>query len=109
MALRESKAFSWLFIVLVMSISFETDGQEKVLRLGMIGLDTSHVVSFTKRINDPKNNYGCKVVAGFVGGSPDIPSSANRIEKFTQALRDEHGLRCAAVAVAGDHGEHPLR
>ena len=92
MAARQFKVLSWVFIISGISTSCEADAQEKIVRLGMIGLDTSHVVSFTKMINDPKNNYGCKVVAGFVGGSPDIPSSANRIEKFTKTLRDEHGV-----------------
>ena len=36
---------------------------EKPFRIGMIGLDTSHVIKFTKYINDPNNNTGCKVVA----------------------------------------------
>jgi len=65
---------------------------EKVLRLGMIGLDTSHVVAFTRLINDPAKNYGCQVVVGYPGGSPDIPASANRVEKFTNQLRDEFGV-----------------
>jgi len=66
--------------------------EEKVFRLGMIGLDTSHVTAFTKVINSPAKNYGCKVVAGYPGGSPDIPSSANRVDKFTQQLRDQYGV-----------------
>ena len=66
--------------------------EEKLMRLGMIGLDTSHVIAFTQIINNPKNNYGCKVVAGFSGGSPDMPASANRVEKFTEQLRSQFGL-----------------
>jgi predicted dehydrogenase len=70
----------------------EAQAEQKVFRLGMIGLDTSHVIAFTKLINNPSKNYGCKVVAGYPGGSPDIPSSANRLEKFTNQLRDDFGL-----------------
>jgi len=66
--------------------------EEKVVRLGMIGLDTSHVIAFTKIINDPKNNYGCRVVAGYPGGSPDMDASASRVEKFTEQLRDQFGV-----------------
>ena len=66
--------------------------QEKVIRLGMIGLDTSHVIAFTRYLNDPKNKTGCRVVAGFPGGSPDFPASANRVDKFTKQLRDQFGL-----------------
>ena len=66
--------------------------EEEVFRIGMIGLDTSHVTAFTGLINDPARNYGCKVVAAYPGGSPDIPSSANRLEGFTSQLRDRHGV-----------------
>lgn len=68
------------------------DAAEPVFRLGMIGLDTSHVIAFTKMINDPKKDYGCKVVVGFPGGSPDIEASYGRVEKYTSQLRDEFGL-----------------
>ncbi|TWU10295.1 Oxidoreductase family, NAD-binding Rossmann fold [Novipirellula galeiformis] len=68
------------------------DDEEPVFRLGMIGLDTSHVIAFTRYLNNPKNKTGCRVVAGFPGGSPDFPASANRVEKFTEQLRDQHGL-----------------
>jgi predicted dehydrogenase len=66
--------------------------KEKTFRIGMIGLDTSHVIAFTKIINDPKNNYGCKVVVGYPGGSADMPASADRVEKFTSQLRDQFGV-----------------
>ena len=66
--------------------------EEKVIGLGMIGLDTSHVIAFTNYLNNPKNETGCRVVAGFPGGSPDFPASANRVDKFTEQLRDQHGL-----------------
>ena len=66
-------------------------GQEAI-RLGMIGLDTSHVIAFTRYLNDPKNNTGCRVVAAYPGGSPDFPASADRVEGFTERLRTEFGL-----------------
>jgi hypothetical protein len=72
--------------------SLDVQAQQKVFRIGLIGLDTSHVIAFTKFINDPSKNYGCKVVAGYPGGSPDIPSSANRVDKFTEELRDKYGV-----------------
>src|SRR5262245_44518211 len=65
----------------------------KVLRAGLIGLDTSHVIAFTQIFNDPKNEeLGVKIVAGYPGGSPDIPESANRIKGFTSDLKDKHGV-----------------
>ena len=65
---------------------------ESVFRIGMIGLDTSHVVAFTEVLNNPANNYGCKVVAGYPGGSPDIESSAGRVKGYTNQLRDKFGV-----------------
>ncbi len=66
------------------------------LRVGLIGLDTSHVIAFTKSLNDEKNkDYipGARVVAIFKGGSPDIPSSANRVEGFTADLLKYPGIK----------------
>ena len=66
------------------------------LRVGLIGLDTSHVIAFTKALNDPKNKDhvpGAKVVAVFKGGSPDIPESANRVEGFTKQLVETPGVK----------------
>lgn len=66
------------------------------LRVGLIGLDTSHVIAFTKALNDPKNKDhvpGARVVAVFKGGSPDIPESANRLEGFTTELLKDPGIK----------------
>ena len=66
------------------------------LRLGMIGLDTSHVIAFTKLLNDPKAKghvEGGKVVAAFKGGSKDVESSWSRLEGYTKQLQDEFGVK----------------
>ncbi|HZO86059.1 MAG TPA: Gfo/Idh/MocA family oxidoreductase [Verrucomicrobiae bacterium] len=59
------------------------------LRAGMIGLDTSHVPAFTKIFNDPKATgdiAGVRVVVGYPGGT-DMPASRDRVQKFTEQLR----------------------
>ncbi len=69
--------------------------QAKDLRLGLIGLDTSHVVAFTQLINDAgraDHVAGGKVVAAFKGGSPDVESSRTRVDGFTRQLRDKYGV-----------------
>jgi hypothetical protein len=61
------------------------------IRIGLIGLDTSHAGAFTQLLNDaagPDHVPGARVVAAFKGGSPDIEASATRIEKFTAEIRD---------------------
>ena len=65
------------------------------IRVGMIGLDTSHVVAFTKLLNNagtPEHIPGARVVAAFKGGSDDIESSYSRVDRFTAELRDEYGV-----------------
>lgn len=65
--------------------------QEKQMRIGIIGLDTSHVPAFTKVINDPKAEgklAEMTVTAAFPAGSPDLPSSRDRLEGYTQQLRE---------------------
>ena len=52
--------------------------QHKVLRAGMIGLTTSHVIAFSGMINDPKAAgpmAQVEVVAGFPGDVQDNPAS----------------------------------
>lgn len=66
------------------------------LRIGLIGLDTSHVIAFTKILNDPNQKdhvAGARVVAAFKGGSPDIEDSASRIENYTRELTDTYGVK----------------
>lgn len=81
-----------VLVIAVLGRPFPAQAEDGVLRLGMIGLDTSHVIAFTQIINNPKNNYGCRVVAGYRGGSPDMAASADRVEKFTSQLRDKFGV-----------------
>jgi hypothetical protein len=60
------------------------------LRLGIIGTDTSHVTAFTAILNDessPDHVPGGRVVAAYKGGSPDVESSATRVDKFAEELR----------------------
>lgn len=78
--------------LLSFSATVRGDEPENIIRLGMIGLDTSHVIAFTSYLNNPKNNTGCRVVAGFPGGSPDFKASASRVEGYTKQLREQYGL-----------------
>lgn len=60
------------------------------LRAGIIGLDTSHAIAFTKMLNDPEPEpelAGCRVVAAYPKGSPDILSSVSRVPKYTEQVK----------------------
>ena len=59
-------------------------------RIGIIGLDTSHSVAFTKALNDPAADpafLGYKVVAAYPKGSNDIKSSVDRIPGYTEDVK----------------------
>ena len=79
-----------LLVVVVLLAAPVVWAQEPVIRVGIIGLDTSHVTAFTALLNDPANpNHvpGARVVAAYKGGSPDVESSASRLERFTNELK----------------------
>ena len=66
------------------------------LKIGVIGMDTSHVTAFTKLLNDataPDHVPGGKVVAAFKSGSADIPSSIERVEEYTAVMQRDFGVK----------------
>lgn len=77
-------------LILVLAFAMNMCGAEgTVLRAGMVGLDTSHVPAFTKIFNDPKATggvAGIRVTVGYPGGT-DLPASRDRVQKFTEQLR----------------------
>src|SRR5436309_2916019 len=79
------------------------------LKIGLVGLDTSHVVAFAKCLNKPgdaEHVPGGRIVCAFPGGSKDFELSISRVEKFTAEVRDEFGVtildKPEAVAEAVD-------
>jgi len=81
-------------IALAFLLLFST-AEDEPIRIGIVGLDTSHVVAFTQLLNDTKNpNHipGAKVVCAYKGGSPDVQSSASRIDGFTKTLQEKWGV-----------------
>ena len=84
---------SRLFLILIASAA-ALPAQK--IRIGLIGLDTSHVIAFTSLLNEENNPLhvpGAIVTAAYKGGSPDIPSSINRIPGFTKTLTEKYGVR----------------
>ncbi|GGW39462.1 Gfo/Idh/MocA family protein [Arenibacter certesii] len=72
-------------------ISLYANGKSRVKgKIGMIGLDTSHVTAFTKAINDPERSEfdGFNVVAAYpTKGSVDMSVSIDRLDKFTEEIK----------------------
>ncbi len=70
--------------------SYATKVPEHKGRIGIIGLDTSHSIAFTKALNSPDTlpEYkGYKIVAAYPRGSADIESSVKRIPGYTEEVK----------------------
>lgn len=95
--------FGWFSVLLVNAVGFPGlnpglsvaaephPTQNERLRVGVIGLDTSHVLAFTKAFQtagpDDPDLSGFDVVAAYPFGSADIESSASRIPKYTTDMK----------------------
>ena len=80
-----------LILLLFLSVSTDAGMRAAPLRAGIIGLDTSHSVHFTRILNDPEDEDhvpGCRVVAAYPQGSLDIESSVRRVPEYTQRVRE---------------------
>jgi len=88
----KTSAITGIGATLIPRISFS---QEKTItpdgkKVGIIGLDTSHSIAFTRAFNDPPPGLdfdGYKVVAAYPHGSRDIESSYSRIPQYTEEVR----------------------
>lgn len=63
-----------------------------LIRIGVIGLDTSHAGAFAKIMREapatsPMSKL--KIVAAFPGGSSDIPSSIDRVPNYTKEFQSQ--------------------
>ena len=80
--------------LLVVSVGFNSSlvaaETKKELKAGIIGLDTSHAIAFTKMLNTgtPEGELaGVRIVAAYPKGSPDIESSVSRVPKYTEDVK----------------------
>ena len=79
--------FSILFILLLI---FSSINAQEVLKLGIIGLDTSHSTAFSHLINSGKEekfSKGFRVVAAYPYGSKTIKSSYERIPGYAEKVK----------------------
>ena len=76
-------------LLILLAISFSIHAQ-KVMRIGIIGLDTSHSTAFTELINsgsDETFSKGFRVVAAYPYGSKTIQSSYERIPGYIEKVK----------------------
>lgn len=64
------------------NISFQSP-----IKIGIIGLDTSHSPAFAKYFNETDTSGKFRVVAAYPYGSKDIESSVSRIPKYTEEVK----------------------
>jgi len=79
------------FCIIAMFFSTLSATAEEPLSIGIIGLDTSHAIAFTKEFNrEPAQPElaNCRVVAAYPYGSRDIESSSSRIPNYTESVKE---------------------
>jgi predicted dehydrogenase len=59
----------------------------ETIKIGIIGLDTSHAPAFAKYFNVTDTSGRFRVVAAYPHGSADIESSVSRIPKYTEEVK----------------------
>jgi hypothetical protein len=88
---RLARAVAWTLGLLAAGLgAVPVASAAEPIRVGIIGLDTSHAIAFTKLLNDPAappELAGCPVVAAYPQGSPDIQSSVSRVPGYTEEIR----------------------
>ncbi|MGC8976930.1 MAG: Gfo/Idh/MocA family protein [Candidatus Ratteibacteria bacterium] len=65
------------------------------IKIGIIGFDTSHVIAFTKLLNDKNDPFhikGGKVIAGYPSFSPDLEASYSRVDGFKKELVEKYNI-----------------
>src|SRR5262245_52937460 len=76
------------FVTTLGSLPAAADSPE--IKVGIIGLDTSHCIAFTKELNNPQAKEDvshCRFVAAYPKGSPDIESSTKRVPGYIEEIQ----------------------
>lgn len=77
-----------LFSLATSSGALASISQTQGKRVGIIGLDTSHSVAFTKSLNNNPDKWrGYKVVAAHPYGTKTIPSATDRIPRYIEEIK----------------------
>lgn len=80
-----------LTLTLAMGLTSTSFAEQSPIRVGIIGLDTSHAIAFAKEFNRTPANpdmQGCRVVMAYPHGSSKIESSYSRIPKYTEEIKE---------------------
>jgi hypothetical protein len=92
--MKTTRFFNSFGFLLCFVFGFAATGAD--LRVGMIGLDTSHSVEFTRRLNDSTDKDfipGAQVVVAIKGGSRDISQSWDRMPGYAKTMEEKYGVK----------------
>ncbi|MBM3999224.1 MAG: gfo/Idh/MocA family oxidoreductase [Planctomycetes bacterium] len=67
------------------------DTKPAEIRVGLIGLDTSHATAFSRAMNDPNHApelAGCRVVAAVAAHSPEVADSVRYLPAVTKEIQE---------------------
>ncbi len=81
---------SAIFCAMMFAGFAAADEPAKPMRIGMIGLDTSHCLAFAELLNKQESDpevAGFQVVLVYPKGSPDIESSVTRVPEYTEKIK----------------------
>jgi hypothetical protein len=84
----------FLFLVVTVLIGYTSSYAQNVIKVGIIGLDTSHSTAFTELLNSDSNEEIVKefqIVAAYPYGSKTIKSSYERIPGYIEEVK-KHGV-----------------
>ena len=100
--MRKARLIRIRIFITILLLSTSAFAQSKDVRIGIIGLDTSHSLEFTKALNNPNaapDLAGYRIVAAYPKGSLDIESSVSRIPQYTEEVKK------MGVEIVGSIGE----
>ena len=86
--MKKSNAFCSMLLLCAFAATSVAETRE--IRVGIIGLDTSHAPNFVKLLNKKDalpDLANCRVVAAYPKGSPDIESSTSRVPNYTKQVQ----------------------
>lgn len=90
---KRAAVFSLALLLGGRSAVAEDAAPAKPLKIGVIGLDTSHAIAFTQQLNadQPEPELaGCRVTVAYPQGSRDIESSTSRVPEYTAQMKAMH-------------------
>ena len=79
-----------VFVGLAGMTNIWANEQSDVIRVGFIGLDSSHCIAFTELLQREGNTgdlAGVKIVAAYPGGNAEFPLSRDRVQGYTEKMK----------------------